>query len=87
MFEDIPLDLRHHPIKQKPKFPVEWRMTEERRRELDQIRARSVAKDLKVGEKGKLIDGSAVVQAVLSEPAPERSGAREAVPEMVRRRR
>ncbi|CAI4215079.1 unnamed protein product [Parascedosporium putredinis] len=66
----------------KPKFPVEWRMTEERRRELDQIRARSVAKDLKVGEKGKLIDGSAVVQAVLSEPAPERSGAREAVPEM-----
>ncbi|PKS07523.1 hypothetical protein jhhlp_006127 [Lomentospora prolificans] len=83
MFEDIPLDLRHHPIKAKPKFPIEWRMTEERRRELDQIRARSIEKDLQSGEKGKLIDGGAVVQGFLNEPVQER----EKVPEMVRRRR
>lgn len=85
-FADIPLDLRHHPIKQKPKFPTEWRLTEARRKELDELRAQSVARDVKRGDEGKLVDGSVMLKQMLQEPAPEpeaaggRGPAREKVP-------
>ncbi|KAL7270974.1 37S ribosomal protein S24, mitochondrial [Rhizina undulata] len=40
-FEDIPFDFRHHKFKKpKPKFPKEWLMTEERRKQLDEARAK-----------------------------------------------
>lgn len=68
----MPLDLRHHTTKSKPKFPAEWRLTEERKKELEEIRARSLARDVKRGEEGKLIDGSAVLKQLLKEPAPAR---------------
>lgn len=69
----MPLDLRHHPIKPKPKFPVEWRLTEDRKKELAEIRAASHLRDLKRGEEGKLIDGSEVLKQLMErQPAPER---------------
>lgn len=71
-FADVPLDLRHHPIKPKPKFPVEWRLTEARKKELDEMRAASLARDVKRGEEGKLINGSEVLKQLLNQPAPER---------------
>ena len=82
----MPLDLRHHPIKPKLKFPVEWRMTEERRKELDEIRARSLARDVKSGEEGKLVNGSEVLKQLLREPAPAVEKEKERVLAGVRRR-
>lgn len=38
MFEDIPLDFRHHKPVVKPVFPEEWKMTGERVEELKQLR-------------------------------------------------
>ncbi|KAI9882554.1 MAG: hypothetical protein M1823_005701 [Watsoniomyces obsoletus] len=37
-FEDVPFDFRHHDFRVKLKFPVEWRITEERKRYLEEGR-------------------------------------------------
>lgn len=41
MFEDVPLDNRHWKVKSRPKFPEEWRLTEERKKELEAYRRQS----------------------------------------------
>jgi small subunit ribosomal protein S35 len=38
MFEDIPLDFRHHKPRSKPQFPEEWKMTKSRAQELETLR-------------------------------------------------
>lgn len=45
MFEDIPLDNRHWKVKSRPKFPEEWRLTEERKKELEAFRNQGLAQD------------------------------------------
>lgn len=57
MFDDVPLDTRHHKVVTKPKFPLEWRMSEERRKVLSAYRMHSFYIDqAKVGQ-GQLVDG------------------------------
>ncbi|GAP83107.1 putative mitochondrial ribosomal small subunit component [Rosellinia necatrix] len=56
-FEDVPLDTRHHTFKVKPKFPKEWRMTEERRLFLEESRRKALLLDQAKEEDGTLIDG------------------------------
>ncbi|KAK0708384.1 mitochondrial ribosomal subunit protein-domain-containing protein [Lasiosphaeris hirsuta] len=71
MFEDIPLDTRHHTFKRKPKFPVEWRMSEERRAELEAQRKKAFLLDESKRMNGTLIDGVRSIQeAVLTLPDP-----------------
>ncbi|RCI08389.1 hypothetical protein L249_8851 [Ophiocordyceps polyrhachis-furcata BCC 54312] len=56
-FEDVPLDLRHKRIAFKPRFPLEWRLTDERRRQLaEQRKAAALAEDERA-EHGSLVDG------------------------------
>ncbi|KAI0417146.1 mitochondrial ribosomal subunit protein-domain-containing protein [Xylaria grammica] len=57
MFEDVPLDTRHHTFKVKPKFPKEWRMTEERRKFLEETRQQILLLEQQKEEEGTLIDG------------------------------
>ncbi|KAI1211739.1 mitochondrial ribosomal protein [Annulohypoxylon truncatum] len=57
MFEDIPLDTRHHTCKTKPKFPREWRMSEDRRKFLEDTRQQSLLLDQTKEEAGSLING------------------------------
>ena len=45
MFEDIPLDNRHWKVKSKPKFPEEWRLTDERKKELEAYRRQGELQD------------------------------------------
>ena len=71
MFEDIPLDTRHHRFRNKPKFPVEWRMTEERRRYLDDVRQKSQRLDQNKEKAGTLVDGPERIQKFLGGPPPE----------------
>jgi len=80
MFEDIPLDTRHHRIRAKPKFPKEWRMTEERRKELEAIRLQSRLLDQQREKEGTLVDGGQTVQAFFLE---EKKNTGEKVAELV----
>lgn len=56
-FDDVPLDTRHHKVKPKIKFPVEWRMTAERRKFIDETRAQAQLADETRTADGTLIDG------------------------------
>ncbi|KAK7722327.1 37S ribosomal protein S24, mitochondrial [Diaporthe eres] len=77
-FEDIPLDLRHHTFKVKPKFPKEWRLSEERVMELAQHRRQAALADKIKHEEGTLVDGIETIQKAMATRK-----AREEVPELV----
>ncbi|KAF4977826.1 hypothetical protein FZEAL_5669 [Fusarium zealandicum] len=70
-FEDIPLDTRHHVSQPKPRFPKEWRMTDERRKELDEHRQRVAIEDLQKAEGGLLVDGTQVIEDYLMKKTVE----------------
>ncbi|KAH8785471.1 mitochondrial ribosomal protein [Diaporthe sp. PMI_573] len=61
-FEDIPLDLRHHTFKVKPKFPKEWRLSEERVAQLAKHRRQAALADKIKQEEGTLVDGISTIQ-------------------------
>ncbi|KAK1997806.1 mitochondrial ribosomal protein [Colletotrichum falcatum] len=65
-FQDIPLDTRHHVFKSKPKFPKEWRMTEERRKELEEFRQRTLEIEARRHESGLVIDGTKRIAKALA---------------------
>ncbi|TRX97244.1 hypothetical protein FHL15_002038 [Xylaria flabelliformis] len=68
MFEDVPLDTRHHTFKVKPKFPKEWRMTEERQRFLEDTRQKALLLDQAKEEEGTLVNGAEKVNAFFNPP-------------------
>ncbi|KAI8948424.1 mitochondrial ribosomal subunit protein-domain-containing protein [Xylaria longipes] len=68
MFEDVPLDTRHHTFKVKPKFPKEWRMTEERRRFLEDTRQKALLLDQAKEEEGTLVNGAEKIGMFFSPP-------------------
>lgn len=70
-FEDIPLDTRHHEFKPKPRFPKEWRMSPERRKELDEYRQRAAIEDVQRAEGGLLVDGAQAIDDYLMKKALE----------------
>ncbi|KAK2040235.1 mitochondrial ribosomal protein [Colletotrichum somersetense] len=65
-FQDIPLDTRHHVFKKKPEFPKEWRMTKERRKELDAFRMRALRIDANKRDGGLLVDGTKKIEQALA---------------------
>ena len=73
----MPLDLRHHTFKRKPKFPKEWILTEERRAELARYRQEAELKDQSKLLSGQLVDGVKQIEQAFTKRAPE------ALPEMV----
>ncbi|TDZ14364.1 37S ribosomal protein S24 [Colletotrichum orbiculare MAFF 240422] len=70
-FADIPLDTRHVKTKSKPRFPVEWRMTEERQRELNELRLRSLQDEASRVTEGQVVDGTQKIESALEAPAAE----------------
>lgn len=68
-FADVPLDTRHHHFKPKLRFPQEWEMTEERRKNLNALRQKQVARDQQLEIEGQLVDGvQQIQQALASKP-------------------
>lgn len=65
MFEDIPLDTRHHKFKPKIKFPREWYVTEERKKQLEAQRKHSLLLDEQKRQSGGLVDGAEIIQQAL----------------------
>lgn len=55
-FAEVPLDLRHHKPKRQLRFPKEWIMTEQRKKQLEARRAERERAE----EKRQIVDGSAV---------------------------
>lgn len=68
MFEDVPLDTRHHKIKVKPKFPKEWRLTEQRMQQIEEGRQKSLLLDESKAAEGKLVDGTATIDKFFHKP-------------------
>lgn len=65
MFEDVPLDFRHHKPKPKFEFPEQWKLTEERRAQLDEnLRQRELAEKERE-ETGRLVDGAKIIEQVM----------------------
>ncbi|KAE8148983.1 mitochondrial ribosomal subunit protein-domain-containing protein [Aspergillus avenaceus] len=57
-FADVPLDLRHHKPKVKRSFPEEWKMTEERKKQLE---ARRAERKRQQQERAGTVDGRSVI--------------------------
>lgn len=69
-FADVALDTRHYfraakASKQKPKFPTEWRMTEERQKQLAEVRAQAVLAETDRAAKGLVVDGQQRIDGFL----------------------
>ncbi|KAK3381279.1 mitochondrial ribosomal subunit protein-domain-containing protein [Podospora didyma] len=70
MFEDIPLDTRHHTFKAKPKFPKEWLMSEARQQEIKAARTNAMMLDEQRKTDGEMVDGVKVITGALSRAEP-----------------
>lgn len=75
MFEDVPLDFRHHRYKRKVVFPESWKMTPENKEELEAKRNQELLSEQERELKGQVVDGVQVIeswlkQATLNEPKP-----------------
>ncbi|RAH72195.1 mitochondrial 37S ribosomal protein mS35 [Aspergillus aculeatinus CBS 121060] len=69
-FADVPLDLRHHKPKTRLRFPDEWAITPERRRELDARRAAQKARKQLEQLPDTVVDGNQIIsEAIKSLPA------------------
>lgn len=65
-FADVPLDLRHHKPKIRPRFPESWNMTEARRQQLAARRAERIS----ASQEREAVDGNSIVaQAIQSLPS------------------
>jgi small subunit ribosomal protein S35 len=67
-------------FKQKPTFPVEWRLTDERKEQLEAYRQNLVTIDAQREIEGQLVDGIQIIQQALAKPAAPMA----ALPEMVK---
>ncbi|GAB1316262.1 37S ribosomal protein S24, mitochondrial [Madurella fahalii] len=74
MFEDVPLDTRHHKFKTRIKFPKEWYLTEERKKQLEEQRKQALLLDEQKRQSGTLVNGVDAIQRALAtakEPVEE----------------
>lgn len=65
MFEDVPLDFRHHKFVTKPKFPDLWRMTPERKEQLEATRRQKRLLEQEKAGQGQLVDGVKLIETML----------------------
>ncbi|KAF7554190.1 hypothetical protein G7046_g6880 [Stylonectria norvegica] len=82
-FADVPLDVRHHTFSHKPRFPKNWRLTDERRLELAEIRQRAAVEDVRRAEAGLLVDGAKVIDDFLMNRELEDQQKQQKVAELV----
>ncbi len=65
MFEDVPLDFRHHKSKPKIEFPEKWKLTEERRARLEENQRQRELGETEREKAGTLVDGAQVIEQVM----------------------
>lgn len=79
MFEDVPLDFRHHKPKPKFEFPEKWKLTGQRKAQLEVNWRQRALKDQEREAAGQLVDGPKVIEQVL-EAMSVKAPARPAMP-------
>ncbi|KAF2169996.1 hypothetical protein M409DRAFT_51777 [Zasmidium cellare ATCC 36951] len=62
-FEDVPLDTRHHKFKPVFRFPEEWKLTQERRVELEARRRTLLLEEGQRVEENRIVSGMAAIEA------------------------
>ena len=72
-FADVPFDFRHHKPKKRYEFPKEWVLTQERKKYLEEKRARTLRLEDERLNNGKLTDGKKIIENALpyTMPTPE----------------
>ncbi|KAL8675388.1 MAG: hypothetical protein Q9168_000219 [Polycauliona sp. 1 TL-2023] len=65
LFEDVPLDFRHHKPKPRYEFPDKWKLTEEKRAQLEENRRQRELGEKEREEAGKLVDGAKIIEQVM----------------------
>ena len=65
MFTDVPLDFRHHKFVTKPKFPDHWRMTPERKQQLEATRRQKYSLEQERAGQGQLVNGVKLIETML----------------------
>jgi small subunit ribosomal protein S35 len=80
-FEDVPIDERHVKRKAYHQFPERWKVTPQRRKELEERRVKELEEEEKRRKAGNLVDGVGVIHNAL-----ERLGMRDMVEERARGR-
>ena len=64
-FEDVPLDFRHHKFKPKREFPEEWKLTKEKKQDLEEGRRLRLEAEKEREVQGKLVEGIRVVEEAM----------------------
>ena len=75
MFEDVPLDFRHHKWKPKLEFPEKWKMTEQKKEQLEANWRQRALREQEREEAGQLVDGPKVIEKMLEEMTVRRPAA------------
>jgi small subunit ribosomal protein S35 len=65
MFEDVPLDFRHHKFKRRVEFPEEWKLNQERMALLEDGRQNREAVARKREEEGRIVIGSQIIEEAM----------------------
>lgn len=62
MFEDVPLDFRHHKFKPRIEFPDTWKMTPEKQAQLAEIRRQQILAEQARENNGQIADGLGIIE-------------------------
>lgn len=65
MFEDVPLDFRHHRFKSRPEFPEGWKLDAKRREQLEMDREKRVIADGAREQEGRMIVGASIIEEAM----------------------
>ena len=65
MFEDVPLDFRHHKFKPKVEFPEGWKLTREKKARLEEDRKLRLEQEREREIQGKLVEGVRIVEEAM----------------------
>ena len=65
MFEDVPLDFRHHKFRPKVEFPEGWKLTKEKRARLEGERKVRDERERERKEQGRLVEGVTIIEEAM----------------------
>ncbi len=65
MFEDVPLDFRHHRFRHKPEFPEGWKLDRRRREQLGVDRRQRVIAEAVREEEGRMVVGASIIEEAM----------------------
>lgn len=65
MFEDVPLDFRHHRFKSRPEFPEGWKLDAKRREHLERDRKQRAIADGAREQEGRMIVGASIIEEAM----------------------